>query len=136
MDSMEDQYRIQEQIRQETRRRGRDNTESMNTSHHGESSPLSSGNENCFYASFKIYLNPDSRKSSAEMGDEEQVLAGDFTGPGEVVRIEKTGETLDAEVSDEDDKTLSNTNENMLEKSMDDKMLDTDNEEDDEISNL
>eukprot|EP00092_Neocalanus_flemingeri_P070341 GFUD01086321.1.p2 GENE.GFUD01086321.1~~GFUD01086321.1.p2 ORF type:complete len:202 (+),score=54.88 GFUD01086321.1:394-999(+) len=68
--------------------------------------------EKCFYASFKIYLNPDSRKNSDSGSD---TLDDLFSGTGEVVRIEKTLEISDDNTSDEDDKTISLSNENILE---------------------
>jgi len=68
--------------------------------------------EKCFYASFKIFLNPDSRKNS-ESGSE--ILEDLFSGTGEVVRIEKTLEVSDDNSSEEEEKTLSLSNENILE---------------------
>jgi len=68
--------------------------------------------EKCFYASFKIYLNPDSRKNS-DTGSEN--LEDLFSGTGEVVRIEKTLEVSDDNSSEEEEKTLSLSNENILE---------------------
>jgi len=67
--------------------------------------------EKCFYASFKIFLNPDSRTNSIIGSDSEDSM---LSGTGEVVRIEKTMEVSDRESDDE--KTLSNSNENILSK--------------------
>jgi len=82
--------------------------------------------EKCFYASFKIFLNPDSRKNS-DTGSED--LDDLFSGTGEVVRIEKTLEVSDDNTSDEEEKTLSLSNENMLH----DPLEETDNDEDPEL---
>lgn len=69
--------------------------------------------EKCFYASFKIYLNPDSRKNSRTGPPPTDGLIDD-DDTGEVVRIEKTEEVSDSNTSDDDDKTLSLSNENIL----------------------
>jgi len=69
--------------------------------------------EKCFYASFKIYLNPDSRKNSRTGLPSTDGLSDD-DDTGEVVRIEKTEEVSDSNTSDDDDKTLSLSNENIL----------------------
>lgn len=83
--------------------------------------------EKCFYASFKIFLNPDSRKNS-QSGSED--LDDDlFSGTGEVVRIEKTLEVSDDNTSDDEEKTLSLSNENVLEEHAEE----TDNDEDSEM---
>jgi len=83
--------------------------------------------EKCFYASFKIFLNPDSRKNS-KSGSED--LDDDlFSGTGEVVRIEKTLEVSDDNTSDDEEKTLSLSNENILEEHTEE----TDNDEDSEL---
>eukprot|EP00092_Neocalanus_flemingeri_P084178 GFUD01105707.1.p1 GENE.GFUD01105707.1~~GFUD01105707.1.p1 ORF type:complete len:399 (+),score=101.17 GFUD01105707.1:161-1357(+) len=84
--------------------------------------------EKCFYASFKIYLNPDSRKNSESGSD---TLDDLISGTGEVVRIEKTLEVSDDNISDEDDKTLSLSNENILDPSAGEE--ETDNDEDYEM---
>jgi len=67
--------------------------------------------EKCYYASFKILLNPDSRKNS-DSGAED--IGEPYAGLGEVVQIEKTFEASDENTSEEDDKTLSLSDENLL----------------------
>merc|ERR1711974_15519 len=56
--------------------------------------------EQCFYASFKIYLSDSRTNSICELEDSD-------SGQSEVVRIEKTLEVLDVSYSEEE-KTLSN----------------------------
>ena len=113
----------------EVRRRRRDSRRLSRTSEDGEDDSASS-HEKCFYASFKIYLNPDSRRTSGAGGEVEDLdLLGPFTGTGEVVRIEKTEEDSDDEVSDEDEKTLSLSNDNILGEKDKEKGDDTDNED-------
>jgi len=86
--------------------------------------------EKCFYASFKIFLSPDSRKNS-QSGSED--LDDLFSGTGEVVRIEKTLEVSDDNTSDEEEKTLSLSNENILKDSSIELLEETDNDEDSEL---
>jgi len=64
--------------------------------------------EQCFYASFKIYLSDSRKNSVCESEGSDSV----HSGPGEVVRIEKTMEVSDDSIQDnEEDKTLSNSRE-------------------------
>jgi len=86
--------------------------------------------EKCFYASFKIFINPDSRKNSQSESDDLDDL---FSGTGEVIRIEKTLEVSDDNTSDEEEKTLSLSNENLLNDPSADPFEETDNDEDSEI---
>jgi len=125
---MEKSYVGQDEIVEERKKRRR----SSNSSD-GSDNSSSSSHEKRFYASFNIYLNSDSRKTSIVIGDEDLDQLGDFTGSGEVVRIEKTEEVSDDDVSDEDEKTLSVSNENILDPLDKEKLEDTDNDEDVEI---
>jgi len=86
--------------------------------------------EKCFYASFKIFLNPDSRKNSQSGSEDIDDL---FSGTGEVVRIEKTLEVSDDNTSDEEEKTLSLSNENILHDESIEPLEETDNDEDSEL---
>merc|ERR1719323_1590223 len=86
--------------------------------------------EQCFYASFKIYLSDSRKNSVCESEDTESLLSG----TGEVVRIE-TYEISDINNDDasEEDKTLSLTNEDDLKDATDDEnddVLETDCVED------
>ena len=56
-----------------------------------------------------------------------------FSGTGEVIRIEKTLEVSDDNTSDEEEKTLSLSNENLLNDPSADPFEETDNDEDSEI---
>merc|ERR1719500_123158 len=96
----------------EGRRRRRGGRRLSRNSEDEDTEGSTSTHERCFYASFKIYLNPDSRRSSAVEG--EMVEEEEFVGTGGVVRIEKTEEVSDESISDED--TLSLSNENLLDK--------------------
>ena len=72
--------------------------------------------EQCFYASFKIYLSDSRTNSICELDDSGQEQIGSLyfsssispadSGQSEVVRIEKTLEVLDVSYSEEE-KTLS-----------------------------
>jgi len=62
--------------------------------------------EQCFYASFKIYLSDSRKNSVCESEGSDSV----YSGSGEVVRIEKTMEVSDDSINEED-KTLSNSRE-------------------------
>jgi len=86
--------------------------------------------DKCFYASFKIYLSPESRKNS-ESGSEN--LDDPISEGGEVIRIEKTLEVSDDNTSDDEDKTLSLSNENILENLTVEGIEETDNDEDSEM---
>jgi len=101
-----------EEKRKEERRRRRGSRRLSRNSEDEDTEGSTSTHERCFYASFKIYLNPDSRRSSGVEG--EMVEEEEFVGTGEVVRIEKTEEVSDDSISDED--TLSLSNENLLDK--------------------
>lgn len=86
--------------------------------------------EKCFYASFKIFLNPESRKNSNSGSESLDDL---MNGAGEVIRIEKTLEVSDDNTSDEDDKTLSLSNGNVVDDAMKELSEGTDNDEKSEL---
>ena len=119
-----DAREVRDREAREARRERRNSRRLSRNSEDGEEE--GSTHERCFYASFKIYLNPDSRRSSAVAGEEEE-----FVGTGEVVRIEKTEEVSDDEItSDEEEKTLSQDNI-LVDKcaAKQDRAEDTDNED-------
>ena len=101
-----------EEKRREERRRRRGSRRLSRNSEDEDTEGSTSTHERCFYASFKIYLNPDSRwkvlmpksrkqksrccllrRSSGVEG--EKLDEEEFVGTGEVVRIEKTEEVTD-----------------------------------------
>jgi len=95
-----------------------------------EDSQESSGEtEKCFYASFKIYINSDDEKDEDSTSDNGEESTHTNSLKGTVVRIEKTEEVSEDDLTDDDEKTISN--ENLLDDKFDkENPENTDNEVD------